>query len=86
MALDDDMLLAIALQACLPMLASACKPTTTGSRWSCIRAISSSRDTVDEAAGVLHEYDDEVLGEGAGRRAGADRLVRPRRRRRGAPG
>lgn len=61
--LDDDMLLAIALQACLPVLNIGLQAYDG---WVGIVVYPGDfvipRRTVDEA-GVLHEYDDEVLGE-----------------------
>ena len=61
--LDDDMLLAIALQACLPVLHIGLQAYDG---WVGVVVYPGDflvpRRTVDEA-GVLHEYDDEVLGE-----------------------
>lgn len=61
--LDDDMLLAIALQACLPVLNIGLQAYAG---WVGVVVYPGDflipRRTVDEA-GVLHEYDDEVLGE-----------------------
>ena len=63
LALDDDMLLAIALQACLPILNIGLQAYDG---WVGVVVYPGDfvipRRTVDEA-GVLHEYDDEVLGE-----------------------
>lgn len=61
--LDDDMLLAIALQACLPVLHIGLQAYEG---WVGVIVYPGDflipRRIVDEA-GVLHEYDDEVLGE-----------------------
>jgi hypothetical protein len=61
--LDDDMLLAIALQACLPVLNIGLQAYDG---WVGVVVYPGDfvipRRTVDEA-GVLHEYEDEVLGE-----------------------
>jgi Mlc titration factor MtfA (ptsG expression regulator) len=61
--LDDDMLLTIALQACLPILHIGLQAYDG---WVGVVVYPGDflipRRTVDEA-GVLHEYDDEVLGE-----------------------
>ncbi len=61
--LDDDMLLAIALQACLPVLNIGLEAYAG---WVGVVVYPGDfiipRREVDEA-GVLHEYDDEVLGE-----------------------
>ncbi len=63
LALDDDMLLAIALQACLPVLNIGLQAYDG---WVGVVVYPGEfvipRRTVDEA-GVLHEYEDEVLGE-----------------------
>lgn len=61
--LDDDMLLAIALQACLPVLNIGLQAYDG---WVGVVVYPGDflvpRQELDEA-GVLHEYDDEVLGE-----------------------
>ena len=63
LALDDDMLLAIALQACLPVLHIGLQAYDG---WVGVIVYPGDflipRRIVDEA-GVLHEYEDEVLGE-----------------------
>ena len=63
LALDDDMLLAIALQACLPVLHIGLQAYEG---WVGVIVYPGDflipRRIVDEA-GVLHEYEDEVLGE-----------------------